>query len=82
MATVPTSELLRAAAADIEQLESTVSDLEAKLRVTLVQQAQDLRLMYRRGYFAGHAAGRNGRALETAPERHARSSTRRELGDD
>lgn len=71
--TTPTSTLLRAAADDIECLEGELEDARERVARAASLEAETVRLAYRRGYYAGHAAGRNGRARESAPERHSRS---------
>jgi hypothetical protein len=66
------SMLLRAAASDIESLEGEVDDLCRRLTAAEGDSREHARQVYRRGYFAGHAAGKRGAARETSPERHAR----------
>jgi hypothetical protein len=40
------------------------------------QRAEVARLMYRKGYYAGHAAGKRGTERASNPERHARGENR------
>jgi len=46
--------------------------LQAEATLRRDRELEVLRKTYRRGYFAGHAAGRNGRPCESAPERRCR----------
>jgi hypothetical protein len=64
--------LLRAAADHIERLEQEIAAERERLAIKAVEESEVIRAIYRRGYFAGYAAGRNGRARETAPERRCR----------
>jgi hypothetical protein len=66
------SMLLRAAASDIERLEGEIDDLCRRLTTEEGDNREHTRQVYRRGYWAGHAAGKRGAARETSPERHAR----------
>lgn len=75
------SELLRAAAADIEHYEVENNDLSRRLTVAEGAKREELRLVYRRGYFAGHSAGTRGQMRETAPERRIRGDALREKMD-
>ena len=68
--------LLRAAADHIERLEQELAVAREQNTAQIVEHADAMRALYRRGYYAGHRAGAAGRARETSPERH----TRGELG--
>lgn len=51
---------------------NVIEALQAELVERRTREADAFRLTYRRGYFAGHAAGRTGRLRESAPEKHCR----------
>jgi hypothetical protein len=71
--------ILRVAADEIERLEVELAAVRESFKETLRREGQTMRTMYRRGYYAGHAAGRNGQIRETAPERHARGDAGRRM---
>jgi hypothetical protein len=76
---ITTPRLLRAAAEEIERLEDELAAVRHSFSEALRRESQTMRTMYRRGYYAGHAAGRNGQVRETAPERHARGAAGRRM---
>jgi hypothetical protein len=72
-----TPTILHAAADEIERLQARIDALE--LEVIEGADVEAMRLMYRRGYFAGHAAGKSGRDRDENPECKARGELRQRL---
>jgi hypothetical protein len=77
-ASAGTPSILRAAAAEIERLTARIDQLEDDAIGRA--DAEAMRLMYRRGYYAGHSAGSAGRKREACPEGKVRGELRQRLG--
>ena len=60
-----------------ERRAMTVEDVIDLVRAEFAERERETaRVMYRRGYLAGHAARRRGAPAVTNPERHARGELR------
>jgi hypothetical protein len=65
----------------VAKLESERDELAGRLQRLAGVDAEVVRRVYRRGYWAGRSAQRRGRGIETAPERHARGEIRALLAE-